>query len=446
MNVMVIGSGGREHAIAWKVRQSSKLNMLYALPGNPGIAELAENVSQISVDDHPAIVAFCKDQRIDLVIVGPEAPLAKGLADSLAAGGIRCFGPTQAAARIEASKVFAKDFMKRHNIPTARYAAFRQMDDAVKYLESWDTPIVIKASGLAAGKGVILPKTMEEAKATLNSILVDKVFGEAGDEVVIEERLVGQEVSLMAFMDGITVLPMLPAQDHKRLLDGDEGPNTGGMGAFAPAPIFSREMMNDALESVLKPAIKGLRDEGTPFVGVLYAGLIITPNGIRVLEFNCRFGDPETQVVLPLLETDLLEIVEACANATLTDIDIRWKNGAAVCVVLASKGYPEKVESGKPVEIENLSKDIVCFHAGTKTENGNITTSGGRVFGLTAWASDIESAISKVYSNVDKISFEGMQYRKDIAHRALLLTDSYTDTRPRTDIGEEVGWQKKNLD
>jgi phosphoribosylamine--glycine ligase len=237
--------------------------------------------------------------------------------------------------------------------------------------------------------------------------------------VVIEERLVGQEVSLMAFTDGVSVLPMLPAQDHKRLLDGDEGPNTGGMGAYAPAPILTADMMNEAMQRVLKPAVHGLQAEGTPFVGVLYAGLMLTPNGIRVLEFNCRFGDPETQVVLPLLETDLLEIAEACVNGTLANVDVRWKHGAAVCVVLASKGYPEKVESGKAVTIENLPADMICFHAGTKMDHGNIFTSGGRVFGLTSWASDLERAVNQVYSNMDKVSFEGMHYRKDIAYRAL---------------------------
>lgn len=419
MNILVIGSGGREHAIAWKVRQSPRLKNLYALPGNPGTAELAENVSGISMDDHAAVVDFCREKSIDLVIVGPEAPLAAGLADSLSVEGIQCFGPKRAAAEIEASKVFAKDFMTRHQIPTARYATFRQFEDAIRYLNSRDYPIVIKASGLAAGKGVILPETMDEAKATLKSVLVDKAFGEAGDEVVIEERLMGQEVSLMAFSDGISVVPMLPAQDHKRLLDQDEGPNTGGMGAYAPAPIFTADMMDEALELVLKPTVNGLRREGTPFVGVLYAGLMLTPNGIRVLEFNSRFGDPETQVVLPLLETDLLEIADACVNGTLPNVKVQWKKGSAVCVVLASRGYPEKVESGKSVVIGELPGDMVCFHAGTKMHNENIITSGGRVFGLTTWASNLDNALTKVYSNVRKISFEGMHYRKDIAYRAL---------------------------
>jgi phosphoribosylamine--glycine ligase len=419
MNVLVIGSGGREHAIVWKVSQSPKLTKLYVLPGNPGTVELAENVSGISVDDHAAVASFCKVKQIDLVIVGPEAPLAAGLVDSLSAERIRCFGPSQAAAEIEASKVFAKDFMARHHIPTARYATFTRIDEALRYLDKVDYPIVIKASGLAAGKGVILPETDEEAKSTLEEILVKKTFGEAGTEVVIEERMTGQEVSVMAFTDGTTVVPMIPAQDHKRLLDGDNGLNTGGMGAYAPAPIFTNELLQEAIEKVLQPAVDGLRNEGRKFVGVLYAGLMLTPNGIRVLEFNCRFGDPETQVVLPLLETDLVEIAEACVDGRLHEAAVKWKNNAAVCVVLASKSYPEKVESGKVVAIEQLPDDMVCFHAGTKMENEKLITSGGRVFGLTAWAEDIASAVTKVYANIGKVTFDGRQYRKDIAHRAL---------------------------
>lgn len=418
MNVLVIGSGGREHAFAWKIRQSTRLKNLYALPGNPGTAELAENIAGIAVEDHPAIAHFCKQRDIGLVIVGPEAPLAAGLADSLMAEGIRCFGPKRAAAQIEASKAFAKDFMRRHQIPTARYATFRQLEEANRYLDSLDYPVVIKASGLAAGKGVILPETLEQAKEILKSILVDKAFGDAGDEVVIEECLTGQEVSLMAFSDGRTVLPMLPAQDHKRLLDADEGPNTGGMGAYAPAPLFSAALITEALETVLRPAVHGLRTEGNPFIGVLYAGLMLTPAGLRVLEFNCRFGDPETQVVLPLLETDLLDILNACADGTLAEVEICWKNGAAVCVVLASKGYPETVESGTPITMGELPDDVVCFHAGTRIQEGRLRTSGGRVFGLTARAGDLEAALSKVYSHVPRISFAGMHYRKDIARRA----------------------------
>lgn len=419
MNVLVIGSGGREHALVWKASQSPKLTKLYALPGNPGTAELAENVGGISVDDHAAVADFCKDKWIDLVIVGPETPLADGLVDSLSAEGIRCFGPSQAASQIEASKSFAKDFMARHNIPTARYATFSSYDEGIRYLQLVDYPIVIKASGLAAGKGVILPKTDEEAKFALEDILVKKVFGKAGAEAVIEERMTGQEVSLMAFTDGTSVAPMLPAQDHKRIFDGDKGANTGGMGAYAPTPVFTPAMMDEAVETILKPAVNGMKHEGHPFVGVLYAGLMLTPNGIRTLEFNCRFGDPETQVILPLLGTDLVEIAEACVDGRLNEVDVRWKDGAAVCVVLASKGYPEKVESGKSVTIEKLPDGMVCFHAGTKLENGNLITSGGRVFGLTAWAGEIETAVREVYANIEKVEFEGMQYRRDIAYRAL---------------------------
>ena len=419
MNVLIIGSGGREHALAWKVAQSSRLAKLYIAPGNAGTDACGENVL-MDISDHAIVIRFCKEKQIDLVIVGPEIPLATGIADALSESGIRCFGPKQAAAQIEASKVFAKDFMARHRIPTARYATFTQLEEAIRYLESVDYPVVIKASGLAAGKGVVLPDTFEEAKSTLENILVDKAFGDAGSEVVIEERLNGKEVSLMAFTDGITVVPMLPAQDHKRLLDGDRGPNTGGMGAYAPAPIFTADMMKDAIESVLGPAVDALRMDGTPFVGVLYAGLILNESGLSVLEFNSRFGDPETQVVLPLLETDLLDIADACVNGTLADVNISWKDGAAVCVVLASKGYPEKVESGKFATIEALPENMVCFHAGTKMDNnGNVITAGGRVFGLTAWARDIASAIDTVYTNVTNVSFEDVQYRTDIGQRAL---------------------------
>ncbi len=419
MNVLIIGSGGREHAIAWKVSQSSQLKKLYVLPGNAGTREVAENIDHISVDDHQAVARFCLENQIDLVIVGPEVPLSEGIVDALSGAGIRCFGPRQAAAQIESSKVFAKDFMARHHVPTARYAAFNQLDEALGYLDRVDYPIVIKASGLAAGKGVILPETDQEAEDTLRSIMIERAFGNAGEEVVIEERLNGPEVSLMAFTDGTTIIPMLPAQDHKRLLDGDKGLNTGGMGAYAPAPIFTKQLLNEAMDKVLRPAVDGLRLEGMPFVGVLYAGLILTESGLSVLEFNGRFGDPETEVVLPLLETDLLEILNACVDGKLNEIDIQWKDGAAVCVVLASKGYPEKPAADQPVTFGELLENVVCFHAGTRLEKEQVFTSGGRVFGLTAWADTIQSAIDDVYSNIHAVSFDGMQYRKDIAYRAL---------------------------
>lgn len=418
MNVLIIGSGGREHAMAWKVAQSPRLTKLYIAPGNAGTGDCGENVL-LDVTSHADVVRFCKEKQIDLVLIGPEIPLADGLADSLSAERIRCFGPSQAAAQIEASKVFSKNFMVRHHIPTARYAAFNKVKDAIAFLEKIDYPIVIKASGLAAGKGVVLPETFDEAKTILESILIDKTFGDAGSEVIIEERLSGQEVSLMAFTDGETIVPMLPAQDHKRLLDGDNGPNTGGMGAYAPAPIFTSDLMNEAIESILKPAVNGLRSEGAPFIGVLYAGLMLTQNGIYALEFNCRFGDPETQAVLPLLETDLLDIADACVDGKLKDVNVRWKGGAAVCVALASKGYPEKVEIGKPVKFEPLPANTVCFHAGTKINKGQVVTAGGRVFGVTAWAESLAKSIKSAYDGVDKINFDGMQYRTDIAGKVL---------------------------
>jgi phosphoribosylamine--glycine ligase len=421
MNVLIIGSGGREHAMAWKVAQSPRLSKLYIAPGNAGTIACGENIP-VDPDDHPAVLKLCQEKQIDLVLVGPEVPLAAGIVDVLAARGVRCFGPKQAAARIEASKVFSKDFMKRHHIPSARYESFTELEAAIAYLKTLDYPVVIKASGLAAGKGVILPETRDDAKMVLRSILIDKTFGAAGNEVVIEERLTGEEVSLMAFTDGRTIVPMLPAQDHKRLLDGDCGPNTGGMGAYAPAPIFSAGMLQEAMEKVLQPAMDGLRAEGTPFVGVLYAGLILTSSGLRALEFNCRFGDPETQVVLPLLETDLLDIAEACVDGTLKEIEVRWKKETAVCVVLASRGYPEKSETGKAVTFAALPENMVCFHAGTKLDGNKIITSGGRVFGLTAWANVLEAAVRQVYTDIDKVSFEGMQYRRDIAGRALPRT------------------------
>lgn len=432
MKILLIGSGGREHALAWKLAQSPKLTQLYIAPGNPGTAEYGENVP-LQVEDHAGVIRFCQAKAIDLVIVGPEAPLAAGLADALTEAGIRCFGPRQAAAQIEASKVFAKDFMARHNIPTARYATFSQLGEALAYLQTVEYPVVIKASGLAAGKGVILPETQAEAESVLREMLENGLFGAAGAEVVIEEWMSGPEVSLMAFTDGQTVIPMLAAQDHKRIFDDDQGPNTGGMGAYAPAPIFTPELLNEALGKILQPAVSGLRQEGRPFVGVLYAGLMLTPEGLRVVEFNCRFGDPETQVVLPLLETDLVEIAEACVARKLAETEIRWKEGAAVCVVLAAKGYPEKAESGQLATIGGLPENAVCFYAGTKVNaEEQLTTSGGRVFGVTAWAPNLPAAVQSAYEAVDEIHFEGVQYRTDIAWRALQTnarTDNPTEKR-----------------
>ena len=419
MNILLIGSGGREHAIAWKLAQSPKLAKLYIAPGNPGTAALGENIA-VKVDDHSAVVRFCQEKRIDLVIVGPEVPLAAGLTDDLLATGIKVFGPSRAAAQIEASKVFSKNFMQRHGIPTARYATFDKLPEALAYLEKVDYPVVLKASGLAAGKGVILPENMEEAKAALEAMLVGDAFGEAGSEVVIEERLTGPEVTLMAFSDSMTVKPMLPSQDHKRVFDGDWGPNTGGMGAYAPVPVCPPEMVAELVRIAMQPAVDGLREEGSPFVGVLYGGFMLTSIGPRVIEFNGRFGDPETQVVLPLLESDLLEIALACAEGCLDQVDVRWKADAAACVVLASGGYPGKYQIGTPISgLDGEGSNAFVFHAGTKRAGDRFVTAGGRVLCITGWGADICTALAAAYDRVDRIQFDGMHYRKDIGWRSL---------------------------
>lgn len=418
MKVLIIGSGGREHAIAWKVAQSPRLTKLYTAPGNPGTAALGENIP-LKVEDHAAVVQACKDKNIDLVVIGPEVPLAAGLGDDLRAAGFRVFGPSKAAAQIEASKSFSKAFMLRHNIPTARYQSFTDFDAALAYLRSLDTPVVIKASGLAAGKGVIVPENAAEAESALRVVMLDHEFGAAGDEVVIEERMSGPEVSLMAFADGKMASAMMPAQDHKRIFDGDQGPNTGGMGAYAPVPVCPPEMVAELTRDILQPAIDGMRAEGRPFSGVLYAGLMLTADGPRVIEFNCRFGDPETQVVLPLLDSDILDIFSACENGTLADVDIRWKDGAAACVVLASGGYPGKYAGG--IEINGLDSapaNAFTFHAGTKSVEGKIVTAGGRVLCVSGWGETIRAALDAAYGSITSLSFDGMQYRKDIGHGA----------------------------
>src|SRR5512141_195703 len=351
MNILVIGSGGREHAIAWKIAQSPRVSQIFVAPGNAGThdASLKSKNVPIAQDDPSALVKFASDNRIDLVIIGPEAPLAAGLADRFRAANRLVFGPSQAAAQIEASKAFAKEFMRRYRIPTARFAVFTEFPAALKHLLNIDYPVVIKASGLAAGKGVIIPDCTDDAEAALRLMMLEREFGEAGEEVIIEEKLTGEEVSLLAFTDSVTIKAMPPAQDHKRALDGDKGPNTGGMGAYAPAPICPPALVNELTRSILQPTIDGLRAEDRPFVGVLYAGLMLTADGPRVLEYNCRFGDPETQVILPLLETDLVDVAEACATQQLDKITLRWRQHTAACVVLASEGYPNKYPTGREI-------------------------------------------------------------------------------------------------
>lgn len=431
MNVLIVGSGGREHALAWKVAESPRLSRLYLAPGNAGTAQISGPVLGIEIgnapipaDDTVALVAFARDNEVELVIVGPEVPLALGLADELRSVGLKVFGPSRAAAQIEVSKAFAKAFMARHSIPTARFATFTDYEKARAHLRTVGFSVVIKASGLAAGKGVLLPEGAQEAEQALQRVMLQGEFGAAGKQVVIEERLMGEEVSLLAFTDGMTVRSMPPAQDHKRLGDGDEGPNTGGMGAYAPAPVRPAALAEQITRTVLQPTVDGLREEGRPFVGVLYAGLMLTADGPQVLEFNCRFGDPEAQVLLPLLDSDLLDIAIACVEGRLHELEIRWSAGAAACVVLASDGYPRGYATRREIaglDSAGLLRDTVVFHAGTgfSRDGEKVISTGGRVLGVTGWGTTIEVALERAYGAVSCISFEGMRYRRDIGRRAM---------------------------
>ena len=417
MNILVIGSGGREHALCWKLSESPQTEQIYAIPGNPGMGASAA----IALDDHAAILRFVKEHEIGLVVVGPEVPLMNGLVDELEAAGIRAFGPRAKAAEIEGSKSFAKDLMKKYGIPTARYEVFTAAEPARAYIRQEGVPIVVKADGLAAGKGVIVAMTEQEALDAVDAIMEDHSFGDAGARVVIEEFMEGEEASLLAFTDGTTIRPMISAQDHKRAYDGDRGPNTGGMGTYAPAPVMTPEMTERAVEEILKPTIAAMAKEGRVYRGCLYLGLMVTADGPKVVEFNARFGDPETQVVLPLLDSDLVAIMCACADGTLADVPIRWKDGAAVCVVLASGGYPGHYEKGQ--EIHGLADaeamGALVFHAGTAMKDGKLVTNGGRVLGVVGRGADISSAVDAAYAAATKISFKDAYYRKDIAHRAL---------------------------
>ncbi len=426
MRLMVVGSGGREHVLAWKLleaadsrerKASSRIDRLFVAPGNGGTTAIAENVP-IASDDIPALVSFADAKRIDLTIVGPEAPLVGGLVDAFEAAGLRAFGPTAAAAQLEGSKAFAKRFMIEEGIPTGVGAMFRDYETALTYLRRQEAPVVVKASGLAAGKGVAVCPTLEDAEAALHGTMVERAFGAAGDEVVIEECLVGEEASLLAFSDGNTVVPMLPARDYKRAYDRDEGPNTGGMGCYAPSPYLSPTLVDEVLERVLQPAVDGMRRRGMPYVGVLYAGLMLTDDGPRVLEFNCRFGDPEAQVILPLLESDLVDILLACLDGRLDETEVRWRDGHTVCVVKASDGYPLDYEVGREIrgvkDAEALP-DTWVFQAGTDQKEGALLTAGGRVLSVTAFAPALSRAREKAYAGLERIQFEGAEYRNDIA-------------------------------
>ncbi len=416
MNILVVGGGGREHTIVWKIAQSPKADKIYCAPGNGGISELAECVP-IKATDIDGIVAFAKEKQIDLVMVAPDDPLVMGMVDALEKEGIRAFGPRANAAIIEGSKVFSKDLMKKYNIPTAGYEVFDNPKDALEYIKKGTFPAVIKAEGLALGKGVIIAQNLAEAEAGIHDIMEDKVFGESGSRVVIEEFLQGPEVSVLAFCDGKTVKPMVSAQDHKRAYDNDEGLNTGGMGTFSPSRLYDEAKAKECMENIFLPTVEAMAKEGRPFKGVLYFGLMMTEKGVKVIEYNARFGDPETQVVLPRLKTDLVEIMEAVIDERLGEIEIEWADNASVCVVLASGGYPVKYQSGYEITgLSEISKydDLTVFHAGTKLENGNYLTAGGRVLGITAVASDLDSAIKRAYEGVDMVTFKDCHYRKDI--------------------------------
>ena len=423
MRILLIGGGGREHALAWKLVQSPKVEKLFAAPGNPGMALLQKcECINLNVDDLEGVADYAEEQSIDLTVVGPEAPLVAGLADVFKRRGLPVFGPSKDAAQLEGSKAFSKELMAKYNIPTAFFKICEDIETAKAYVEEKGAPIVVKADGLAAGKGVVVAMTKQEALDAIDEMMGDHKFGAAGARLVLEEYMEGEEASLLAFTDGKTVVPMIAAQDHKRVFDGDEGPNTGGMGTYAPAPVMTDVLRLKATELILKPVVEAMAKEGMPYQGCLYAGLMIKGDSVKVVEFNCRFGDPETQVVLPLLDGDLAEIMLACATGTLDKAEVAWYNKAAVCVVMASGGYPESYEKGK--EITGLAaaeedKDVVVFHAGTKEAEGKIVTSGGRVLGVTALDSSIRAARDRAYAAVEKIAFEKNFYRKDIAWRAL---------------------------
>ena len=418
MNILLIGSGGREHAILQKLRESPEAETIYVLPGNGGMAGEGTCVD-IAAKDIPAIVDFAKTHPVDFAVVAPDDPLVLGAVDALNAIGIPCFGPTQKAAMIEGSKVFAKNLMKQYGIPTARYEVFTDLEAALRYVETCPIPTVVKADGLALGKGVIIAQTREAARDALHSMMEDKVFGQAGSQVVIEEFLTGPEVSVLSFTDGETIIPMVSSMDHKRALDGDEGLNTGGMGTVAPNPYYTPEIAQVCMDTIFLPTIRAMQAEGRPFRGCLYFGLMLTADGPKVIEYNCRFGDPETQVVLPLLESDLLTVMKATAEGKLAETQVKWKDGHACCVVLASKGYPTKYEKGFPLTLPATKENEYIYVAGAALEDGVLKTNGGRVVGAVAVADTLERAIDAAYDLAGRIHFENAYCRSDIGQRAL---------------------------
>ncbi len=421
MKILVVGGGGREHALVWKIVQSPLVETVYCAPGNPGIAELAECV-HIAADDIDALFDFAKAEQVDLTVVGPEVPLTLGIVDRFQAGGLEIFGPSQAAARIEGSKSFSKDLMAKYGIPTAAYRSFSERDAAVDYICAQGAPIVVKANGLAAGKGVVVATTVEQAVAAVDDIMIQAIFGEAGSSVVIEEFMAGEEASFFAFTDGRNILPLASSQDHKPAFDNDAGPNTGGMGAYSPAPVVTDSLAAKIVETIVRPTIDGMAEEGSPYVGILYVGLMIADGKPRVVEFNARFGDPEAQPLLVRMKSDVVPVLQACARGDLSGASLEWHDKAAVCVVMASGGYPAAYETG--FEIFGLDdaggmQDVVVFHAGTRFDEGKVVNSGGRVLGVTGLGATVAEAIARAYQGVAKIHWQGAHFRTDIGRKAL---------------------------
>lgn len=414
MKILVVGGGGREHAICWKLSNESNVEKIYCAPGNAGISSIAECVN-IGDSDIENLLKFAKENKIDLTIVGPEIPLVAGIVDVFEKEGLKIFGPNKKCAQLEGSKSFSKDFMIRHNLPTAKYKEYTDLDEAISEIDSFGYPVVIKADGLAAGKGVVIPENREDAITTLKEMMSDKKFGNAGDKIVVEEFLTGIETSILAFVDNDTIVPMVSSKDHKKVFEGETGLNTGGMGTFSPSEIYTEKLAKEVQEKILDKTLEGFKKDNLNYKGILFVGLMITEDGPKILEYNVRFGDPETQSVLFRLDTDLNKIISEILNNNLKNIEINYSKEEAICVMLTSGGYPENYEKGKVISgLENLDSDIVVFHSGTKFDNENIVTNGGRVIGITAKGKTVKEAAQKVYENIKKINFEKMHYRKDI--------------------------------
>jgi len=422
MRVLMIGGGGREHTLVWKIAQSPLVDKIYCTPGNAGISEIAECAKMDVEGPLEPMAQFAMDNKIDLTLVGPEDPLANGIVDHFESLGLRVFGPSKAAAEIEASKVYSKELMNKYGIPTAKSETFSDPEEAASYIREIGAPIVVKADGLAKGKGVIVCRELQEALDAVDTIMLEREFGDAGSKVLVEEFLEGEEASFIAFTDGKIIVPMSSSQDHKPIYDGDRGPNTGGMGAYSPAPVVTDEVNDLIVESVMRPTIAGMAAEGRPYKGVLYAGLMITDGKPKVIEYNARCGDPETQAVIPRLKSDIIPVIEACIDETLDTIQLEWTDNPAVCVVMASGGYPTKYEKGKIItglDVAGAMENVMVFHAGTAKQGDDVVTNGGRVLGVTALGNNIQDAISTAYEAVEKISFEKAYCRRDIGHRAL---------------------------